>query len=368
MKKKKVLFVATVVKIHIMVFHIPYLEWFKKQGYEVHVAASNDYENKEDCNIPFCDKFFDLPFERQPLKKNNIKVGKQLEKIIEDNAYDIIHCHTPMGGILGRWAARNSTSKVLYTAHGFHFYDGAPLKNWLFLYPAERFYSRFTDVLITINEEDYKRAQTFKAKQVKYIPGVGIDLNDIQINEEKVSNLKKELKFTPNDFVLCSIGELNRNKNHNIVLEALNKINNKHIKYVVAGEGNLRENLTKKVRELNLEKQVTFLGFSNDIYELLFLSDIFIFPSYREGLSKSLMEAMAMGKPIIASDIRGNKDLIVDETGGLLFEPRNADQLAKYILLMMNNELFRDSASLYNQEKVKQFSIENVLNEMSKIY
>lgn len=368
MKKKKVLFIATVVKIHIMAFHIPYLEWLKKQGYEVHVAARNDYENQEDCNIPFCDEFIDLPFERQPLKMNNIKVGKQLERIINDNEYDIVHCHTPMGGVLGRWAARKSTSKVLYTAHGFHFYEGAPLKNWLLFYPVERFFSRFTDVLITINQEDYKRAQTFKAKHVEYIPGVGIDLDSIQVNKEKVSKLKKDLEFSTDDFVLCSIGELNDNKNHNMVLEALSKVNDKNIKYIVVGAGELKEALTKKAKELNLENQVIFLGFRDEIYELLSLTDVFVFPSYREGLSKSLMEAMAMKKPVIASNIRGNMDLIDDKKGGLLFSPTNVNQLSNYIMRMINDNTFRESASNYNSEKIKKFSLENVLNQMSKIY
>ena len=162
---KKVLFVATVVKTHIMVFHIPYLEWFKKNGYEVHVCAKNDYENKDECIIPYCDKYHDLPFERSPFKANNLKVYKKLKEIINTNNYDIIHCHTPMGGALTRLAAhkaRNRGTKVLYTAHGFHFYKGSPLINWLVYYPVERWLARYTDVLITINEEDYNRIKESK--------------------------------------------------------------------------------------------------------------------------------------------------------------------------------------------------------------
>ena len=137
---KKVLFVATVVKLHIMVFHIPYLEWFKKNGYEVHVAARNDYDNKDECIIPFCDRFHDLPFERSPIRKNNLQVYKDLKNIIDTEQYEIIHCHTPMGGAIGRLAARSARkkgTKVIYTAHGFHFFKGAPLVNWLAYYPAE---------------------------------------------------------------------------------------------------------------------------------------------------------------------------------------------------------------------------------------
>src|SRR5699024_2951923 len=167
---------------------------------------------------------------------------------------------------------------VDYTAHGFHFYDGAALKNWVTYYPIEKLLSRYTDVIITINEEDYKRAQTFKAKQVENVPGVGIDLDSIHINNEKLTKLKEDLKLEENDFVLCSIGELNHNKNHEIVLEAIHKLNNKNIKYLVAGMGELKEHLNKKVKELNLENQISFIGYSDDIYELLNLSDVFIFP------------------------------------------------------------------------------------------
>jgi glycosyltransferase involved in cell wall biosynthesis len=141
---KKVLFVATVVKLHIMVFHLPYLEWFKKNGFEVHVAARNDYENKDECKIPFCDRYYDLPFERSPLKNNNFYVQKKLKKLIEINKYDIIHCHTPIAGALTRLVARKSRkngTNIIYTAHGFHFYKGAPIKNWLIYYPIEKWFS-----------------------------------------------------------------------------------------------------------------------------------------------------------------------------------------------------------------------------------
>ena len=157
-KNKKVLFTATVVKTHINVFHLPYLKWFKEQGYEVHVAAKNDFVN-EPCTIPHCDKFYDINFARFPFSNANIEAYKQLKKIITENDYDIIHCHTPVAGVLTRLAARNcKNTTVIYTAHGFHFFKGAPLLNWLIYYPVERFCARFTDKLITINKEDYERA------------------------------------------------------------------------------------------------------------------------------------------------------------------------------------------------------------------
>lgn len=178
---KKVLFVATVVKTHIMEFHIPYLKMFKEMGWETAVAAKNDYEVPEDCVIPYCDTYYNIQFERNPMALGNIKAYKCLKKVIDEGEYDIIHCHTPVGAMMTRLAAkqaRKKGTKVLYTAHGFHFFKGASAVNWLVYYPVEKWLSRYTDVLITINKEDYARAQTFKAGKVCYVPGVGIILKD----------------------------------------------------------------------------------------------------------------------------------------------------------------------------------------------
>ena len=155
---KRVLIIATVVKTHIMQFHIPTLKLFKEMGWETAVAARNDYQNPEDCQIPYCDQFYDIPFERIPFKPKNIECYKRLKDIIDQGDFQIIHCHTPVGGALGRLAAqkaREEGTRVLYTAHGFHFYRGAPLLNWLLYYPVEKYCSRLTDAILTINQEDF---------------------------------------------------------------------------------------------------------------------------------------------------------------------------------------------------------------------
>ena len=185
---KKVLFVATVVKTHIMEFHIPYLKMFKEMGWNTAVASRNDYENAEDCQIPFCDDYYNVPFERSPIKLSNLKAYKELKKLINNGDYDIIHCHTPVGAMLARLAARRARkrgTKVIYTAHGFHFYKGAPIINWLLYYPVERFLARYTDVLITINKEDYERAQKFRAKKVCFVHGVGVDTSKFSVGINK---------------------------------------------------------------------------------------------------------------------------------------------------------------------------------------
>lgn len=369
---KKVLFIASVVKLHIMVFHIPYLKWFKENGYQVHVAARNDYEDKNHCKIPFCDEFYDIPFERSPFKKNNLYAYSKLKRIIEANNYKIIHCHTPIGGALGRIAAREarkSGTQVVYTAHGFHFFKGAPIKNWLFYYPIERFLARFTDTLITINQEDYERAKkSFKAERVEYVPGVGIDTEKFSNTIIDKAAKRKELGIPKDAFVVLSVGELNKNKNHKTIIKAIAKIDYPGIYYVICGQGKLEGYLRKLANKLGIVERVRVLGFRSDVSEIYKAADIFALPSYREGLSVSLMEAMASGLPIVCSDIRGNNDLIKNDKGGYLVNPKNVNDYAKkFLKLIIINQLRMDMIN-YNLERINIFSIENILFKIEKTY
>ena len=363
---KKVLFVATV-KVHIKAFHLPYLKWFKEQGYEVHVAAKNDFVNTP-CIIPNCDKFYDINFARFPFSKTNIKAYKQLKKIVKENNYDIIHCHTPVAGVLTRLAARNSkNTTVIYTAHGFHFFKGAPLLNWLIYYPVERFCARFTDKLITINKEDYERAKKFSLRKngkVYYVSGVGIDIEKIRNSKVDMCQKKKELGISENIPVLLSVGELNKNKNHIAVLNALSKLQDKRFVYLICGRGTLKEYLEEKIKELGLNNKVKLLGYRNDITEILKIADLFIFPSKREGLPVSLKEAMAVNLPVIASNVRGNRDLINKEN---LFEPDDADALVRLIEKQLDN-IENSKRSKVEYKNLEQYSLQNVLKQMADIY
>lgn len=312
-QKKKVLFVATVVKTHINIFHLPFLKMFKEHGWEVHVAAKNDFVD-EPCIIPNCDHHFDMEFVRAPFSQRNIAAYKQLKQIIETNHYDIIHCHTPVAGVLTRLAARNSKdTTVIYTAHGFHFYKGAPLINWLIYYPVERFCAKFTDKLITINQEDYHRANSWSLRnngKVYYVPGIGIDLEKIQNISTNKLQKKKELGIPNGVKVLLSVGELNKNKNHEIIIRALSKLDNKDFIYLICGKGELKEYLKNLAKELGVNDRVKFLGYRKDVLEICKVADLFVFPSKREGLPVSLIEAIACGVPCVASDVRGNRDIL----------------------------------------------------------
>ena len=366
-KPKKVLFTATVVKTHINVFHLPYLKWFKKRGYEVHVAAKNDFIN-EPCIIPNCDKYYDVKFARFPFSKTNIKAYKQLKKLIQENNYDIIHCHTPVAGVLTRLAARkNKDTTVIYTAHGFHFFKGAPLLNWLIYYPVERFCARFTDKLITINKEDYERAKQFKLRKngkVYYVPGVGIDLDKIENIKVDIKKKKTELGIQENIPVLLSVGELNKNKNHEIVLQALSGLEDKKFIYLICGRGVLKEYLERKIQELHLENKAKLLGYRSDVIKILKTADLFIFPSKREGLPVSVIEAMAAGLLVIASNVRGNRDLIDKEK---MFEPNDVAALTNLIKKQLE-AIENKKLKKVTYTNLEQYSLTNVLKQMVKIY
>ncbi|WP_339244671.1 glycosyltransferase family 4 protein [Paenibacillus sp. FSL R10-2796] len=359
---KKVLFSATV-DSHIFNFHIPDLIYLKENNFEVHVASNGTADS------PSIDFKYNVPFQRSPYKIDNIKAFKQLKKIIVNNDFDIIHCHTPMGGVITRLAAISvgrKNTKIIYTAHGFHFFKGAPLINWLMYYPIERWLARYTDLLITINKEDYRRALSFKSKKVKYLPGVGLDTKKfagIEIDRDK-KQIELEIPF--NTLKLISVGELNKNKNHEIIIKAIAKLGNPNISYLICGVGEKEEYLKKLSQSLGVSSQVKFLGYRSDINEILKIVDVFVFPSFREGLSLALMEAMGSSLPVICSDIRGNTDLIENEKGGYLVKPDDLNGFITSITKMIDNPELRESMGAYNIKYIEKFDRKNVLEEIEK--
>lgn len=370
----KVLFVATVVKKHIMEFHLPFLRMFQENGWETAVAARNDYDEPSDCQIPFCDRYYDIPFERSPLKKGNIAAYKQLKQLIDNEHYDIIHCHTPVGAALTRLAARDARKKgtrVIYTAHGFHFYNGAPLWNWMFFYPVERWLAHYTDTLITINKEDYKRAKSFKAGKVCYVPGVGVDLNKFNVPSIDKEKKRKELGFTKNDFLLLSVGELILRKNHQIVLHALGVLQKKgqlgNIQYIICGQGDEMDELKALARDLNIADHVQFLGYRNDVESIYQVSDLFVFMPKQEGLPVAMMEAMACGLPVICSNSRGNTVLVENGVSGIISES-TPEKLAEQILKLVLKPLKLQSLSAQGIKVIQKFDLTTVKPEILKIY
>ena len=371
MKKRKVLLVATVVKIHVNVFHIPCLKMFQEQGWETWVCSRNDFDNPKDCVIPHCEHYIDIPFERNPLKPGNVKAYRMLRKIVEKEQFDLIYCHTPVGAMLARLAgisARKKGTKVIYMAHGFHFYSGAPFLNWILYYPVEKFLSRFTDGLITINQEDYRRAQKFHAGKTILIPGVGIDLDKFQKKEPTRQEIRNKLGIPERKIILMSVGELTKRKNHMAVIEALACLKEYDILYVVCGDGPMKARLRARAEELGVRERVKLLGFRKDIAELHKMADIFVFPSLQEGLPVALMEAMASGLPIVASRIRGNEDLIQNNRGGYLVKAQDSKQLAEAISKMIKNPEQRDKMEKRNLEIIKHYGQNAVLQKMKEFF
>lgn len=367
---------ATVASM-IDLFNMDNIKILQDLGYQVDVAANFEQGNVtskerisefkkelDEMNV----NYYHIPIPRSISNLKDLKKSYNMTVSLKNKKkYELVHCHTPIGSAICRLAFRDSMARVIYTAHGFHFYKGAPLKNWLVYYPVEKWLSRYTDTLITINHEDYNNSKKLHSKKNNYVPGVGVDLTKYStLNNYR--NLKEEIGLSKNDILLFSIGELNKNKNHGVVLKAIAKIKNKNIHYLIAGQGSLEAELYELANDLKIFDQLHLLGYRKNIPELLKEVDAFIFPSLREGLSASLMEAMASGLPIIASDIRGNIDLIDNNIGGYLLDPYDIDGFSEKIEKLCEDNQIREKFGLHNRNKVKNFSNLKVKKIMEKIY
>lgn len=379
---KKALLLASVASM-IDQFNMSNIKLLQSLGYHVDVVA--DYTNAGNISSERSEELMkrlgkmgaepiDIPIPRSMNPSAIHNAYKAVNKLISTEHYDLIHCHSPIGGVIARLAAkgeRKTGTKVIYTAHGFHFYSGAPLKNWLLFYPAEKYLSKYTDVLITINKEDYKRAQEkFKAKETVYIPGIGVDVDKFGLNH-RGDAVRMELGIRNDDVMLLSVGELNENKNHEMVIRALGKMQEEDSRlerpyYIIVGKGDKRERLEQIIKDNGSEDRIKLVGFRDDVADFYDAADAFVFPSFREGLSVSLMEAMASGLPVACSNIRGNIDLI-DEHGGVFFEPANVDSIEEAITKLLYNKK-RNHLGEYNLNKIKAFDIETVEKAMSEVY
>lgn len=374
-KKKKVLILASVASM-IGQFNMQNIQLLLEHGYKVDVACNcregntvSDEQVKRlvEMLLQRNVDVIHVPIPRKITDIRGIMLSLQkVKKMCNDGQYILLHCHSPIGSVVARIAARKSrkrnVTKVMYTAHGFHFYKGAPIKNWLIFYPIEKICARFTDVLITINKEDYEFAKThMNIKRIEYIPGIGVDTKKF-----KVGNLhKRELGIDNDDIMLLSVGEVNQNKNHEVVVRAIAKLKNPSIHYFIAGQGVKEEYLKQLADELGVSLHL--LGYRTDIVKILNTADVFVFPSFREGLSVALMEAMAAGLPCVVSEIRGNVDLI-DKNGGYLCDPYKPESFAKSIDILVQNRMQRIEMGRYNQEAIENFDVYKVNEKMKEIY
>lgn len=351
-------------------FLLPSILLLQDMGYDVCVACN--FEKGNTCSeerveevkktltnykISFCQ----IDFERNVLQlSRNKHAYKQLMGIVSKEQFDLIHCHSPIGGLLGRLAARKTRkqgTRVFYTAHGFHFFKGAPLKNWLLYFPVEKLCSYFTDVLITINCEDYALAKRkMKAKKVAYVHGVGIDFSRFESVQVDRKEKRQEIGVPEDAVLLLSVGELNENKNHEVIIKALAKLNNPNIHYAIAGIGDKNDYLLELAESLGVRERLHLLGYRDDIPELNCSADVFCFPSYREGLGLAAIEAMACGLPLITSNVHGINDYSVDGITGYKVAPSNVDGFAAAINKLAADHFLRMKMGQENRVLAKKYS------------
>lgn len=339
-------------------------------GYEFHLACNmqtvehGTWEND-------CSKYgivaHQIDFDRNPLGKSNLQAKRQLLALMEKERFDIVHCNTPTGGLIGRICAyKAEVPYVIYQAHGFHFWKGAPLKNWLCYYPVERHLAKHTDSLITINQEDYMLAKRkMPAKRVEYISGVGIDINKFAGTITDKEATRKLINVPENAFFLISVGELIKRKNHEVVIRAISQLQDINVHYVIVGTGVLNDYLLKLIQEQGVSKQVHLLGYRRDVAQLYKAADACCFPSYQEGLPVALMEAMATGLPCIASRIRGNVDLLPNSD--YLFKPTDSRALVS-LIEQMKRGIHLEEELKQNEKRLRLFAFDAICNDMKKIY
>ena len=368
MSKKRVLMVATVPSM-IGQFNMNNIQILQELGYTVDVAA--DFTDTSVWPTERVQKFKDqmkkmeieciqLDFSRSPLKLNrHYQSYKETVRLIRERNYSFIHTHTPIASAIVRQAAHKTGTKVIYTAHGFHFYEGAPLKNWLFFYPVEKYLSRFTDVLITINKEDYNRAlKEFHARKTVYVPGVGVDTEKFAPRKSGRDKIRTELGLSDNQIMLLSVGELNENKNHATVIKAIESMN---VIYVIVGKGDKKEELQQLAQKCNVDLRLT--GFRTDAADFYNAADVYVLPSIREGLNVSLMEAMASGLAVACGRIRGNTDLVEDNA--CLFNPKSEEEIRKAFNYVLKN---KDVIGENNKKSIEKCSMAVVRKKMKQIY
>lgn len=379
-ERKKVLLIVSVASM-LDLFNRENIRILLEYGCQVEVAANFSFGNI--TNTQRVETFrkellhagisvYDIPIPRRAADLSNIvRSYRMLKKLCENNSYQLIHTQSPIGGALSRLAAKNTRKKgtaVIYTAHGFHFYKGAPLINWLLFYPVEWYLSAYTDGLITINAEDYRRAELFCAGRVYRVPGIGVQFSDFYPDVNSRKKLRRKFGFGEHDFVVMSVGQLSERKNQEVIIRAIAKLNRKNIRYVIVGLGEKERMYRKLSVRLGIERNVCLTGYLDDVAKLLQMADCFAFPSLQEGLPVALMEAMAAGVPIVCSRIRGNRDLIRNKKEGRTVQADDVQGFAEAIGWMMDHPNLAEAYKRAAKIRVEAYATEQVNKKMRRIY
>ncbi len=376
-QKKRVLMLASVASM-IDQFNMPNIELLQSMGYDVDVACN--FKEGNTCSKEVIHKlikrlkamnvgYFQIDFSREATNMSrHIKSYRQVYYFMKKNGYAFVHCHSPIGGVIGRLAGGLTHTKVIYTAHGFHFYKGAPLKNWLLYYPIEKFCSYVTDTLITINKEDYNFAkEKMHAKHVEYVPGVGVDIEKFSPKadaEQNRKSIREELGISDEEIFILSVGELNENKNHELIIRVIAQMHDTLIHYAIAGQGGKREYYENLINELGVNKQIHLLGYRSDIPQLDQSADVFAFPSLREGMGLAAIEALSAGTPVCGMNTRGTREYVINAKTGYLFD-NNIESCEQALRRTIRRKDFMRRNCL---EISNRYSCERVLSIMKSIY
>jgi glycosyltransferase EpsD len=363
---RKVLIVATVLEKHIIKFHLDFINVLVDRGYQVDICSNND-TNFDITKIEGMNKYININFSKNLFSILNFKHFYQINKIYRD--YDVIHLHTPIASAYFRFVSlfNNTGTKLIYTVHGFHFHSKTSKILRYIIFKIEEILSKRLYAMITINEYDYNQSKLMKGNFKRYIinsNGINFEaFEKIEINNNDLNNFNKK--------VLISVGELNKNKNHLVVLKALSKIKNSEFKYFILGSGKLHKKYIKIINKFQLGDKVEMLGYIREkkkLFEYLNSADIFIHPSFREGVPISVLEAIYFNCELILSDVRGNND-IVKNFKATLFNPKDYLTLNKIIdtKLQENKKNKNDLISIRNKLN-NIYSIKNINDFLIKIY
>ena len=371
---KKALMIAPMASLHRR-FNGVNIKVLKDLGYEVHLAANFSVQNgSEAANAEYekqCREdgiiTHNIGFYRAASLKN-AEVVKKLAQIIEEGGYDIVHAHSETGGLLFRLAMKKKrTYKAIYTPHGMSFYKGSSVLSQAVYRPAEKWICSAMDANIAMNNEEYAVLEKWNKSTACYVHGIGLDLGKFRDKPDR-AQVREKLGINDEAVIITAVGELNKNKNHRVIIEALSKLKNRNAYMFICGVGDLQNELEEMIRSHGLENRVKLLGYRNDIKDILYASDIFAFPSYHEGLPVSVMEAMCTGLPVVCSDIRGNNDLIQPKKGGYLCNPDSSDEFSKAFAELLADETMRRKMGAYNANIIEAYGRENVAAELGEVY
>ena len=367
---KKILVTST--DLMMIQFLVPHIVNLSENGYEVSIACSDVggrmQEVTEKLQV-YTKSIYTVRLHRSPVCVDNINGYRNMKNILHENHYDVIWTNEPVMGVVTRLAAqkaRKKGTKVLYMVHGFHFYKGAPLLNWLIYYPIEKIMASKCDMICTVNKEDYQRAKKFNVKKAVYIHGIGINTNRLTTKETR-NNIRKELHIAEDAFIVLSIGELNKNKNQEIIIKAISLLKDTTIHYLLCGKGDQLKVLKDQVKKLELEEQIHFLGYRKDVVDICSQVNLYVMPSKREGLPVSSLEAMYCGLPLITSNIRGLKDIMKNEVSGYMCDPEDAIAFAEKIKKLKKDPELCKKMGMRNKKAVRPYCIDNSKNEVLKV-